>query len=99
MALRASAALLVFAAALALPALAQADVQHTIGRGHTIEAIANRYHVTAKAIIDANHLKNVKHLQVGDTLTIPGVKAADSSKARSEHADHAEHAGHAKTGD
>ena len=57
-----------------VPALAFADVQHTVGRGHTIEAIANRYHVTAKAIIEANHLKNVKHLRVGETLIIPGVK-------------------------
>ena len=67
-------ALAALAAALVVPTLAHADVQHTVGRGHTIEAIANRYHVTAKAIIEANHLKNVKHLRVGDTLTIPGVK-------------------------
>ena len=67
-------ALAALAAALVVPALAHADVQHTVGRGHTIEAIANRYHVTAKAIIEANHLKNVKHLRVGETLTIPGVK-------------------------
>ncbi len=67
-------ALAALAAALLVPALAQADVQHTVGRGHTIEAIANRYHVTAKAIIEANHLTNVKHLRVGETLTIPGVK-------------------------
>ena len=72
------------ATTVAVPALAQADVQHTIGRGHTIEAIANRYHVTAKAIIEANHLKDVKHLRVGDTLTIPGVKdkPAETSKGR-----------------
>ena len=90
MAIRASSALVfcvalvTIASTVAVPALAQADVQHTIGRGHTIEAIANRYHVTAKAIIEANHLKDVKHLRVGDTLTIPGVKdkPADTSKGR-----------------
>lgn len=67
-----------FAAVVAfmVPAVAQADVQHTVGRGHTIEAIANRYHVTAKAVIEANHLKDVKHLRIGEVLTIPGVKAA-----------------------
>ena len=92
MALRASSALVVFAAvvgSVTSSAVAQADIQHTIGRGHTIEAIANRYHVTAKAIVEANHLKDVKHLRVGDTLTIPGVKdkaEASASKGKSEHA-------------
>jgi uncharacterized protein YcbK (DUF882 family) len=51
--------------------LAHADVQHTVARGHTLEAIANRYHVTTKQIVDANHLKDVKHLHPGDVLTIP----------------------------
>src|ERR1700683_2073199 len=55
---------------------AAADVQHTVARGHTIEAIAHRYHVTAKAIVDANHLKDPRHLKVGETLIIPGVTAA-----------------------
>lgn len=53
--------------------VASADVQHTVGKGHTIEAIANRYHVSAKSIIEANHLKDLKHLKVGDVLTIPKV--------------------------
>lgn len=52
---------------------ARADVQHTVAKGHTIEAIANRYHVTAKAIIEANKLRDVKHLKIGDVLTIPKV--------------------------
>ena len=87
MALRASSALLgpaVFAALLAVPSLAHADVQHTIGRGQTIEAIANRYHVTGKAIVEANHLKNVKRLHVGDVLTIPGVKDSKGDAAKSK---------------
>lgn len=60
-----------------LSTLATADVQHVVGKGHTIEAIANRYHVTAKAIIDANKLtaSEVKHLKVGDVLTVPKVDA------------------------
>ena len=52
---------------------AGADVQHTVARGHTIEAIAHRYHVTVKAIVDANHLRDPRHLRVGETLVIPGV--------------------------
>src|SRR3954470_12687298 len=90
MGLRTSAtvALAVLAAALLVPSLATADVQHTVGRGHTIEAIANRYKVAAKAIIEANHLKDVKHLRIGEVLTIPGVKAAseksDGAKAKAD---------------
>ncbi|CAN5916746.1 hypothetical protein BH11MYX4_BH11MYX4_11100 [soil metagenome] len=102
MAFRASSALAcstILGAFLACPSLAQADVQHTIGRGHTIEAIANRYHVTAKAIVDANHLKDVKHLRVGDVLVIQGVKDKGdaASKSKTEHAsakpegEHGEH--------
>ncbi len=77
-------------ALLSAPGLAHADVQHTIGRGQTIEAIANRYHVTSKAVVDANHLKNVKRLHVGDVLTIPGVKdsKADASKSKGVVVDH-----------
>ena len=89
MGLRASVAVAVVAAVVALPSFARADVQHTVGRGHTIEAIANRYHVTAKAIIEANHLKDVKHLRVGEVLTIPGVKDksdATTSKAKTHEA-------------
>jgi len=82
---------LVCLAGLVAPATAHADVQHTIGRGHTIEAIANRYHVTAKAIVEANHLKDVKHLRIGEVLTIPGVKAAsekgDAPKAKADEKD------------
>jgi uncharacterized protein YcbK (DUF882 family) len=55
--------------------VASADVQHTVARGHTIEAIAHRYHVTVKAIVDANHLKDPRHLKIGETLVIPGVSA------------------------
>jgi uncharacterized protein YcbK (DUF882 family) len=55
--------------------VARADVQHVVARGHTIDAIAHRYHVTAAAIVEANHLKDPKHLKIGETLVIPGVSA------------------------
>lgn len=58
-----------------LSSMASADVQHVIGKGHTIGAIANRYHVSTKSIIEANHLKDVKHLKIGDVLTIPKADA------------------------
>jgi len=59
--------------ALLSPAAAQADVTHVVARGHTLDAIAHRYHVTVKAILDANHLKDPRHLRVGQFLVIPGV--------------------------
>lgn len=54
---------------------ARADVTHTVARGHTLDAIAHRYHVSAKAIIEANHLHDPGRLRVGQTLVIPGVSA------------------------
>lgn len=79
----------VLASVLITPALAQADIQHTVAKGHTIEAIAARYHVSSKAIIEANKLKDVKHLHPGDVLTIPGVnpKTPSPSKAKADHDD------------
>jgi uncharacterized protein YcbK (DUF882 family) len=79
----------VLASALVAPALARADIQHTVARGHTVEAIAARYHVSSKAIIEANKLKDVKRLHPGDVLTIPGVnpKPPSPSKAKAAHDD------------
>jgi LysM repeat protein len=70
---------LALAALLASSEGARADVQHVVARGHTLEAIAHRYHVTVQSIVDANHLKDARHLKVGETLTIPGVQAPAAS--------------------
>jgi uncharacterized protein YcbK (DUF882 family) len=66
-------ALAVLAATLAVASPARGDVTHVVQRGHTIEAIAHRYRVTVKAIVDANKLKDPKHLKPGQVLVIPGV--------------------------
>src|SRR5262245_490992 len=81
--MRPKTALMVFTAAFA-PAVAEADVQHVIARGHTIQAIANRYHVPVKAIMEANHLKDAKHLKPGDVLTIPVKKDPAQGKPKAE---------------
>src|SRR5579864_3370141 len=75
----------ILAAALAVAAPARADVTHVVQRGHTIEAIAHRYHVTEKAILDANHLKDAKHLKPGQTLVIPGVEGKKKADKGGEH--------------
>lgn len=98
----------VISAALAFSTAANADVQHTIGRGHTLESIANRYHVTVKAIMEANHLKDAKHLRIGDTLIIPGVKDTSGVASKAKSGEHEakdkekkaeDHDGHAHKGD
>ncbi|MGH7434319.1 MAG: DUF882 domain-containing protein [Polyangiaceae bacterium] len=53
---------------------ARADVTHVVQKGHTIESIAHRYHVTVKAIVEANHLADPKHLKPGQVLVIPGTE-------------------------
>jgi uncharacterized protein YcbK (DUF882 family) len=77
---------------------AAADVTHIVARGHTIDSIAARYHVSAKAILEANHLKNPKHLRIGEALIIPGVSAPSSSPASKGANDgsKAKHTGHEK---
>lgn len=66
----------------AAPQAASADVQHVVARGHTVLGIAHRYHVSVKAILEANHLKDPNHLKVGETLTIPGAPATSGANAK-----------------
>jgi len=61
---------------------AWADVTHIVQRGHTLEAIAHRYHVTVEAIVLANHLKDGQHLRPGQELVIPGVDAPEPRHGR-----------------
>jgi uncharacterized protein YcbK (DUF882 family) len=70
---------LVVAALAASPAVARADVEHVVARGHTIEAIAHRYRVTPKAIMAANRLDDPRRIRPGDVLRIPN---ADRPKKR-----------------
>ncbi len=55
------------------PTPLRADVNHVVAPNQTLDVIARRYHVTSKAIADANKHKDLKHLKPGDTLVIPGV--------------------------
>jgi uncharacterized protein YcbK (DUF882 family) len=80
-------AVLVAAATLAALPDAHADTTHVVARGHTIETIAHRYRVSVKSIIDANHLKDPKHLRIGETLIIPGVNPPKGSAAATKKGD------------
>ncbi|HEX4447658.1 MAG TPA: DUF882 domain-containing protein [Polyangiaceae bacterium] len=55
-----------------------ADVTHVVQRGQPLEVIAQKYHVTIRAICDANHLKKGEPLKPGQSLVIPGVDAPPS---------------------
>jgi len=74
-------------AALALSSAARADITHVVQRGHTIDAIAHRYRVSTKAIIDANHLIDPKHLKPGQTLVVPGVDGPKKKRAQQDKRD------------
>lgn len=69
-------------------ATARADVTHVVQHGHTIEAIAHRYHVTVKAILEANKGLDARHLKPGQTLVIPGVDAPKKKAEKGEKGSH-----------
>jgi N-acetylmuramoyl-L-alanine amidase len=48
---------------------------HTIARGDTVSAIAARYRVTVRAVLDANGLKATSIIYPGQVLRIPGAAA------------------------
>jgi N-acetylmuramoyl-L-alanine amidase len=45
-------------------------VRHSVARGETLSAIAQRYQVTIDRIIVSNQLKNDR-IRIGQVLTIP----------------------------
>ncbi len=69
----------------ALPSPASADVTHTVGKGDTIQSVAQKYGVTVKAILGANKIKDPSHLPPGSKIVIPGksgpVASASASSA------------------
>lgn len=69
------AALLLAAALLPLPApglaAREAEMEHVVGRGETLNGIANRAGVSSKALAEANGLKAPFALRLGQKLKIP----------------------------
>jgi uncharacterized protein YcbK (DUF882 family) len=80
-----SVALATFFASIAMAFVASpdawAEVTHVVQPGHTLEAIAHRYHVTVQAIVDANHLKDTARLKPGQRLVIPTPEGAGHPSA------------------
>ncbi len=90
------AAVIALLAAAGTSGVAYADVTHVVQPGHTLASIARRYHVTVKAIVQANGLdKNGPgpvHLKPGETLIIPGVDApAHGTSAAAKSDPHGSH--------
>jgi uncharacterized protein YcbK (DUF882 family) len=61
-------------ALLAAASTLRGDITHVVQPGHTLEAIAHRYHVSVKAILAANAGTDPQSLKPGQTLVIPGVE-------------------------
>lgn len=49
----------------------QSKKTYTLKSGDSLETIAKKLHVPLKKLQQANHIKNTKRLQIGQTLTIP----------------------------
>jgi murein DD-endopeptidase MepM/ murein hydrolase activator NlpD len=47
------------------------EIQHKVKAGETLTRIAKKYGVPIKSIAQANNLKSIDHLQIGEKLVIP----------------------------
>lgn len=62
-----------------LPAVANAaPVYYVVQGGDTLNRIAQTYGVALSALMAANGISDMNHIEVGQTLTIPGVSAPGS---------------------
>jgi nucleoid-associated protein YgaU len=53
------------------PPISVTQAIHVVQRGEYLSAIANRYGVTVKMLVDANGIKNANHIEVGDVIYVP----------------------------
>jgi membrane-bound lytic murein transglycosylase D len=54
--------------------------RHRVAPGETLTAIAKKYHVTAKAIAEANSLESQTALNTGEKIIIPAIQPEGESK-------------------
>jgi LysM repeat protein len=62
-------------------AAAPATVVHVVAPGETLGRIAGRYGTTARAIADANAIRNINVVVIGSRLTIPAAAGSGSGAA------------------
>ncbi len=74
--------ILLMAGLLLLAPAAQAERTHVVAPGHTLGKIAKRYHVTIKAICNANGIERSDPIRPGQKLIIPDKGDPDGSQAR-----------------
>ncbi|HZC16585.1 MAG TPA: peptidoglycan DD-metalloendopeptidase family protein [Caulobacteraceae bacterium] len=58
----------------------------TVGKGDTVNSLAEKYGSTREAILEANHIRGRHALKVGSTLTIPGKTEAADESGSEDHA-------------
>ena len=46
-------------------------IEHTVAHGETLAAIAQKYHVTERELIDMNHLTAGQALYIGQIIRVP----------------------------
>jgi uncharacterized protein YcbK (DUF882 family) len=89
---RLPAAFLLIAATLSTTASATgaaAEVEHIVGKGHTVQSIAHRYHVSVQALLERNNLGRRAHLKPGEVIVVPSKdddakKDADAKSGKSK---------------
>ena len=52
-------------------------VKHTVEKGETLTSIAKHYNIPLTDLQKLNKITNDRKLQIGQTLSVPGVKAAE----------------------
>ena len=52
-------------------------VKHTVEKGETLTSIAKHYNIPLADLHKLNKITNDRKLQIGQTLSVPGVKAAE----------------------
>lgn len=62
------------------PAPPKTTTTYTVKSGDTLYAIAKRYNTTVAKISQANNIKNINLIRVGQVLKIPGVTATSTPK-------------------
>jgi len=69
---------------LCVTSIVRADSEHRVREGQTLNAIARRYHVSPRAIAQANRLRSGARLRIGQILVIPnGASGPSSSRTAS----------------